>query len=220
MSGSRRTQRSVRVVSAVLLVLAAAGGVAATVALGTGVEVAAVAAALLSLVAVRILYAEITHTRRTASADRSAQARSFGAAMAVKQAEHTEYTKVMSYRLASRDRTITELEGTVRLAERRADVAEDKVKHEAQRANEAQTRLSDLLDEVLAVQAAAAVAEGAAGVDAEAVSDDVAVPATGLLPADLDAVAAQLADLPTIVDLMAWEDRANVATVDELRKQA
>jgi len=199
-------------------VLAAAGGVATTVALGTGVEVAAVAAALLSLVAVRIMYAEITHTRRAASADRSAQARSFGAAMATKQAEHTEYTKVMSYRLASRERTINELEGTVRLAERRADVAEEKVKHESQRANEAQTRLSDLLDEVLAVQAAAAVADGAeAAVSAD---PDATTPETGLLPADLDAVAAQLADLPTIVDLMAWEDRANAATVDDLRKQA
>ena len=109
-----------------------------------------------------------------------------------KQAEHTTFTVTMTSRLAEKDQTIRELDGTVRLAERRADIAEERVQREAKRANEAQARLSDLLDDVLAARE------------------------------EMDESGeAALQDLPTIVDLLAWEDRVSEATtVEELRKQA
>ena len=192
MSGSRRVQRSIRVIVATLLVVVASGGVAAAVAVGSAVSVAAVVAAIMGLIAVRIMYAEVTETRRRCSAERAAQAKSFGAALTARQAEHTAFTVTMTSRLAEKDQTIRELDGTVRLAERRADIAEERVQREAKRANEAQARLSDLLDDVLAAREEIDESREAA-----------------------------LQDLPTIVDLLAWEDRVSEATtVEELRKQA
>ena len=191
MSGSRRVQRSVRVIAATLLVVLAGVGVAVAVALDSGVAVAAGAAVIVGLIAMRIMYAEIVQTRRRSSADRAAQAKSFGVALVAQQADHTAYVSSLNGRLADKDRTIRELDGTIRLAERRADLAEGKVKRESKRANDAQARLSELLDNVLAVR------EGAEE------SDD-----------------ASIADLPTIVDLMAWEDRATDAIVEDLRKEA
>lgn len=192
MSGSRRVQRSIRVIVAALLVLAAAVGVVAAVAVGTAVSGAALVAAAVGLIAVRIMHAEVVQTRRRSSADHAAQAKSFGAALATKQADHTAFTVAMTSRLADKDQTIRELDGTVRLAERRADLAEERVKREAKRANEAQARLSDLVDDVLAAR------------DEVDESGDLA-----------------LQDLPTIVDLLAWEERGNESTpVGELRKEA
>lgn len=190
MSGSRRVQRSVRVIAATLLVVLAGVAVAVTVAVGSGVAVAAGAAVVAGLVALRIMYTEIADTRRRSSADRAAQAKSFGAAMSAKQAEHSVYVSGLNARLSDKDREITELVGTVRLADKRADLAEDKVKREAKRANDAQARLAELLDSVLAVR------EGE------------------------DSGEASVHDLPTIVDLMAWEERATDAIVDDLRKEA
>jgi hypothetical protein len=192
MSGSRRVQRSIRVIVATLLVVVAAGGVVAAVVAGSAVSVAAVVAAVVGMVAVRIMHAEVIQTRRRSSADRSAQAKSFGAALVAKQAEHTAFTLSMTSRLAEKDQTIRELDGTVRLADRRADIAEERVRRESKRANEAQARLSDLLDDVLAAR--------------EEIDESGET---------------ALQDLPTIVDLLAWEDRVGEATeVEELRKQA
>lgn len=164
---------------------------AVAVLVDTGVAVAAGAAVILGLVALRIMYAEVVETRRRSSADRAAQAKSFGAALATQRTEHTAYVSSLNARLSDKDRTITELDGTVRLAERRADLAEDKVKRESQRANDAQSRLAELLDNVLAVR------EGAE-----------------------ESGEASVHDLPTIVDLMAWEERATDAIVEDLRKEA
>jgi hypothetical protein len=176
---------------ATLLVIAAAGGVAAAVAVGSAVSMAAVVAAVVGLVAVRMMYTEVVQTRRRSAADHSAQAKSFGAALATKQAEHTSFTMMITSRLAAKDQTIRELNGTLRLSERRADLAENRVKREAKRANDAQARLSELLDEVLAARE-----------EADESGDG------------------SLQDLPTIVDLLAWEERSTEATVDVLRKEA
>ena len=190
MSGRRRVQRSVRLVVASGLLAAAASIVVPTVITGTGVAVAAIAALLAGVVACRIVYTEVVQTRASAARDRAEQARAFEATISRNLAEHAEFTALVSNRLLDRDRTILELTGTVRLAERRADDAEARVLREARRANETQQRLSILLDEVAAHQAA---------LEAEA------------------AATAELADLPTIVDLLAWE---RSAAAPELRQEA
>src|SRR5436190_8712511 len=97
--GSRKIQRSVRVTVASTLVVLAVCGVAAAVATSTGVSVAAVAAALTGIVATRIMYTEITQTRRDHALDRAAQAKSFAEALRFKQSEHTAYVVGMSSRL-------------------------------------------------------------------------------------------------------------------------
>ena len=200
--GSRKIQRSVRVTVASTLVVLAVCGVAAAVATSTGVSVAAVAAALTGIVATRIMYTEITQTHRDHALDRAAQAKSFAEALRFKQSEHTAYVVGMSSRLSEKEQTIGELHGAIRLAEARVDDAEDRVKRESRRANDAQTRLSALLDEVLAAQAAE-VAPNAAG---DIMADDIMA----------------MDELPTIVDLLAWEER-QVQPADEpqhLKKEA
>jgi hypothetical protein len=193
MSGRRRIQRSIRVSVACLLVVLAACGVGAALLSSTSVRAAAVVAATAGLISARIMYAEVVTTRRHYAHERALQAKSFGQAMAYTQKQQSAFTQLMTSRIAEKDLTIRELSGTVRLAEVRADEAEARVQREARRATEAQARLSELLDEVLAHQAAAAPA---------------APPGDELRDAT---------ELPTIVDLLAWEDRLNESMLDELR---
>ncbi len=169
----------------------AAVAVIAAVATSTWVDAAAIFSLLAGATSSRIIYTEVTQSRREAAHDRAEMAKDFGAAMTKTQTEHAAFTSAITSRLLARDRAIMELDGTLRLAERRADEAEVRVKREAQRANEAHERLSVLLDEVLAQQTAL---EG----------DDIP----------------EAADLPTIVDLLAWEERADEAMLEDLRHQA
>lgn len=220
MSGSRRVQRSVRVTVAVGLVALGALGVAVSVLTATAVPAAAVVAAVTGVAAARIMHTEVVQTRRYYAREKAVQAQSFGAAIAHTQAGHIEFTRHMSARLADKDLVISQLTGTVRLAEARADEAEARVRREARRATDAQARLSELLDEVLAYQAATAHAEDTGGRHAEHADDATPQPAhAGPIPGD-ELVAA--AELPTIVDLLAWEERvvgAGAADAD-LRKHA
>jgi predicted transcriptional regulator len=178
------------------LVALAVCGVAVALATSTGIAASAIVAALAALVSARIMYSEVVQTRRHYARERALQAKSFGRAMADNQTHQIAFTQLMTSRMSEKDRTIRELNGTVRLAEMRADEAEVRVRRESRRATEAQARLSELLDEVLAYQT---VSEGAH------VAGDQLLDST---------------DLPTIVDLLAWEDRINEAMVEELRKEA
>nr|MBA2443864.1 hypothetical protein [Nocardioidaceae bacterium] len=128
MSGSRRTQRSVRLTVASTLLLFAAAVVAAAVATSTWVSGAAVFAILMGTVSARIVYAELVLTRRLAAIDRAAQARAFGRELASKRREHSAFTGALTTRVQRQQRTITGLEGTVRLADKRADEAETRTR--------------------------------------------------------------------------------------------
>jgi hypothetical protein len=194
----RRVQRSVRVgVAAGLLALAAVLVVAA-VATSTWVSAAAIASLVLGVTSSRIVYTEVTQTRREAAIARAEQARDFGAAMSKSHAEHLAFTATMNTRIADRDQAIVALNGTIRLAERRADDAEARVKRESKRANDAQERLSTLLEEVRLAQEAA---------DEAAVQESAEVWAGLGIP--------EAAELPTVVDLLAWEERADEALLGD-----
>lgn len=196
MPGRRRVQRSVRLTVASGLLAAAFLVVVSSVVTGTGAAVAAVVGLVAGVLACRIVYSEVVQTRARAARDRAEQARAFEATITRNLAEHADFTALVSRRVEERDRTITELHGTIRLAERRADDAETRVLRESRRANDAQRRLSVLLDEVAAHQAA---------LEAEAAATD------------------QLSDLPTIVDLLAWEEKVTTTTApqpEDLRQEA
>lgn len=202
MSGSRRIQRSVRLTVACSLLVLTGVLVAAAVVTSTLVSAAAVLAVVVGAVAARIGYAEVISTRQLAAIDRATQSRAFGALLAEKQGEHTAFARAMTRKVQGQQRTITGLEGTVRLAERRADEAETRVQTEARRAREAQERLSSLLDEVLMHQPLSVVPDGSGSSDGKRGS------------------AFDSADLPTVIDLLAWEDQANGASSRNLRRQA
>ena len=183
MSGRRRVQRSVRVVVAVGLLTVAGVAVLSSLLADNGLGVAAVGAVVAGGTASHIVYTEVTHTRSLAARERAEQARTFGAALVDVHREHRLFSDAMSTRLVDRDRmvqlrdtTIAQLRGTLRLAESRIGELDERARCESRRADDAQERLSALLDEVLAQPPLPAFDAGAS-------------------------------ELPTVVDLLAWEDR-------------
>jgi hypothetical protein len=192
MSGRRRIPRSIRLLVALALVVAGASLAIAAAVTDHGAVLAAIAAAACALGAVRVMYLEIAETRLAHGRERARQSRDFQRTLASSQAEHAIFVSSMERRMGFKDRAIGELSGTLRLAEARADEAETRARRETRRANEAQARLADLLDEVLTQQT-----------NELSAMDDAHDP-----------------DLPTIVDLLAWEERVSESLVQDLRKEA
>jgi hypothetical protein len=147
---SRRRQRSVRITVATALL-----GLATLVVLLTlpgqsplWLSVAAVFTLLCGATASRIVYSELVQSRREAQRDRSAQAKAYTSLFSERAHEHAAFTSAMTDRLARRDREVTELEGAVVLAEKRALEAETRVQREARRATEALERVTALEEDI------------------------------------------------------------------------
>jgi hypothetical protein len=185
---ARRRQRSVRVtVAAALLALAT---LVVVLALPTQSPVwlsfSSVFALVCGALASRIVYSELLQSRQEAAADRAAQAQAYKVMFTERAAEHAEFTSTMTERLAARDRSIQELEGTIVLAEARAIEAETRVKRESRRANDAQELVAEL-QEQLEIRKAEQADELASweGWDAE-----------------------------TVVNLLAWEEKVQAGAGD------
>lgn len=191
-SPSRRRQRSVRVtVSVALLGL---GTLSVVLALPTQnpvwLSISSVLALLCGAGASRIIYSELLQSRREAATDRAAQAQAYRTMFVERAAEHAEFTSAMTDRLVRRDRSIHELEGTIVLAEARAIEAETRVKREARRANEALELVAEL-QEKLELRTAEQAEETATWEGWDGVMD-----------------------AETIVDLLAWEEKAQSGAGD------
>jgi hypothetical protein len=188
----RRRQRSVRV--SVAAALLAAASLLTVGALAAGQVLALVIAATLATVcgwaAFRILHTELLEQRRQHARDRAAQADAFGVLFAHRSAEHAAFVAAMGERLAAATREVRELEGTLRLSECRALEAEDRVRREARAGDRARARVAEL-EVALAIRSAEE-------------ADELASWSAG-------------ADLDTVVDLFAWEERAQQ---QELRRHA
>jgi len=188
-SPNRRRQRSVRVTVAVTLLSVATAAV--VLALPTQspawLSVSSVFALVCGFAASRIIYNELLQSRREAATDRASQAQAYRSMFSERAAEHAEFTTAMTDRLAVRDRSIKELEGTIVLAEKRAMEAETRVKREARRANEAMELVASL-QEQLEIRKAEEADELASWEGWDGVMD-----------------------ASTVVDLLAWEDKANAA---------
>jgi hypothetical protein len=143
-------------------------------------------AVLCGWAAARIVHAEVVQSRRVHARDRARQARVFRVLFTERSREQAAFASAMTDRLASRDREVRELEATLRLSERRATVAEDRVRRESRRAVEASQRVSEL-EVALAIRTA------------EEADELAAWDASGR------------ADMDTVIDLMAWEDRPHPA---------
>ncbi len=185
-SPNRRRQRSVRVTVAVALLSVAT--IAVVLALPTQSPAWLSASSVLALVcgslASRIIYTELLQSRREAAEDRAAQAQAYRTMFSERAEEHAEFTTAMTDRLASRDKSIRELESTILLAEKRAIEAETRVKRESRRANEAMQLVSEL-QQALEIRKAE--------------------------EADELAGWGESMEADTVVDLLAWEDKVNAA---------
>ncbi len=198
MSPSRRRQRSVRVTVAVSLLGAGTAAVVVALAVATvpALSVSSVLALVCGWAAARIVWTELAQSRRLHARDRAAQARDFRALFVQRSAEHAAFASAMTDRLVARDREVRELEGTLRLSECRAAEGEDRVRREGRRANEAQQRVADL-ETALAIRTAEE-------------ADELASWSAGSVAADMD----------TVVDLLAWEERAQAPAAAQWRKSA
>lgn len=189
MSRRRRAQRSVRVSVATALLVLAAACVAAAVLSSVLVSAAALFAVFVGAVAAGIVYGEVLQTRLELACQSAARARSFREESARRHGEHQAFAIAMAGRLRERDRTIVELVASVRSANRRAGDAESRVSRETRRADEAQRRLASLLDEVFGTS--------------DADGDDLR-----FLPLVRSDREVGRPDYPTVVNLLAWEEKA------------
>lgn len=190
----RRRQRHVRIaVAAALLGLATA---VALPALALQSPLWLSAALIVSLVcgvtSMRITYVEVLQSRRESAASSARQASDYRTLSVQRSEENGRFSALMANRVEDRDRSIQELEGTIRLVEKRATVAETKAKFEAGRAAEATQRLSELQEELTAAEATHAAETR-----------------------DLPEQAWDDQDLDTVVDLMNWEERTIAQTTAE-----
>lgn len=197
MSARRRRQRSVRVTIAVALLSAASLLVLAAVLTWRPWLLAAVSllAAGCGWAACRITYSELRDTRRAHARERAELTRGFRDLFDARSREHAAFASAMTDRLATRDREVRELEGTLRLSERRAVAAEERARRETRRAHDAEQRVV-LLEDALTIRRAEEADELASW------------------PAD---------DADTVVDLLAWEDRSQATAAQRwrsLRKRA
>jgi hypothetical protein len=185
----RRRQRSLRLTFAVGLLALAGLVVFVAVAYkdATWLSGAAVFGLFCGVVAARTFSNELAHVRREHARDRVHQADAYAQIADERTAEHDTFVSSMKGRLADRDETITHLKGTVRLCESRIVQAEHRVKRESERANQAQEQLAEVLSERQDLEAEAAALIVASGIIEDA------------------------AELPAIVNLMAWESRVAAA---------
>ena len=143
---------------------------------------AAVVAFFAGVGAVRLVLDELVRSRRDAAEDRVAQARAYQKLNARRADEHATFADQITTRLEDATTTVKELRGTLRLAERRTELAEQRAKHEARRRGELQVRLDTLSSE--SEEERPEASEGSAS--ASPYWDP---------------------EVPTVVDLLAWEDR-------------
>jgi hypothetical protein len=140
------------VVAAAALVVTAAVVVIGAVlsASATLVSVAAVLAVVLATAALRIMHTELIRSRRTAAADRAAQAQGYREITEARSRENHAFASLMEARLASGGHAITQLESAVVASQGRAAESMRKLSAETRRADVAEaegTRLAVALEE-------------------------------------------------------------------------
>lgn len=194
MPSNRRRQRSVRITVAVVLLVVAGLVVLAALYIAEMVVLAGAAAVAFfaGVGAVRLVLDELVRSRRDAAEDRAAQARAYQKLDARRADEHATFADQITARLEDATTKVTELRGTLRLAERRTELAEQRAKHEARRRGELQVRLDTLSSESSESEEERPEAtEGSASA-----------------PPYWDP------EVPTVVDLLAWEDREEAELPD------
>jgi chromosome segregation ATPase len=207
---NRRRQRSVRITVAVSLLAAATatvlGGLLAGGALWLGT--AAVVAWAAGVAASRILSNELAASRREHAQDRAEQAQAYTDLAEQRATEQARFSATMKQKIEDHAATITRLKATLRLAEKRAEFAE-------QTANRNQVAVAKAHKEIAELKARIGELGAALRDEQERAreSDDSVC--------DLESLGS-VADASTVVDLLKWEDKVTDRGGSEVehRKQA
>lgn len=199
MSVNRRRQRSVRVTVAVGLLAAATVAVLVALLVG-GVMLlggAAVLAWAAGVAASRIVSNELAASRRDHARDRAEQAQAYSDLAAQRTAEQARFTATMKQKVEDHVATISRLKATLRLAEKRAEFAE-------QTAERNKVAVARAHKEIAALKARISELEA----ELRSERERAAEPADSLY--DLESL--EGGDAPTVVDLLQWEDKAHEKT--------
>ncbi len=208
MSVSRRRQRSVRVTVALVLLAIATVTVLTALLAGGAVwlALAAVVAWATGVAASRIIANELAASRREHARDRAEQAQAYSDLAAQRTAEQQRFSATMRQKIEDHAATIKRLKATLRLAEKRAEFAEQTAERNQVAVAKAHKDIADLKARIVELETQR---HERAGEPAESVFD-------------LDSLQS-LADSPTVVDLLQWEDKAGERASSsslEHRKQA
>lgn len=201
MSVDRRRQRSVRVSVAVALLAVATvvvlGALLSGGALWLGT--AALVAWAAGVAASRIISNELATSRRDHARDRAEQAQAYSDLAEQRSAEQARFTATMRQKVEDHAATIGRLKATLRLAEKRAEFAE-------QTADRNKVAVTKAHQEIATLKARIAELEGELdAARSEMASDDPDDPSSVF---DLDRLQG-LGEAPTVVDLLEWDDRVN-----------
>src|SRR3954447_20160993 len=142
---TRRRQRSVRVTTAVGLILLAALVVAGAALSGSWllVTIAAGLGVALGAAATRITHTELVVSRVEAARDRAEQAKAYNELTDERTAEHASYVADVQTKIAEREQALDELELALSLSQRRAATSTRKRNAEGRRAAGLQVRLAE-----------------------------------------------------------------------------
>jgi chromosome segregation ATPase len=206
----RRRQRSVRIVVAVSLLaiatVAVLGALLTRSALWLGA--AAVVAWAAGVAASRIISNELAASRREHGRERAEQVRAYNEMADQRAAEQEQFTSTMKQKLEDHASTINRLKATLRLAEKRAEFAEQTADRNKVAVAKAHKEVAELRARIAELETGIKLLRDQAAQAAE--SEESLY--------DLEALEG-LGEVPTVVDLLRWDERAAYEPV-ESRKQA
>lgn len=209
-SVNRRRQRSVRVTVAVALLAVATvvvlGALLAGGALWLGA--AAVLAWAAGVSASRIISNELAASRRDHARDRAEQAQAYSDLAVQRSTEQERFAATMKQKVEDHASTIKRMKASLRLAEKRAEFAE-------QTADRNKVAVAKAHQEIATLKARIAELESELAAERLRASE-AAEPAESVF--DLDSLAGH-GDVPTVVDLASWDERTSAQPLDQ-RKHA
>jgi phage shock protein A len=207
---NRRRQRSVRIIVAVALLAAATVAVLVALLVGSAVWLGggAVVAWAAGVAASRVISNELAASRREHARDRAEQAQAYNELAEQRAEEQVTFTATMKQKIEDHGATITRLKASLRLAEKRAEFAEQTADRNKVAVAKTHKEIAELKSRIADLEAELDKERAQARESAESVYD-------------LDSLEG-LGDPPTVVELARWEDKVNESTDAgvEQRKQA
>jgi chromosome segregation ATPase len=210
MSLNRRRQRSVRVTAAVALLAAATLAFLVAFVAGGAVWLggAAALAWAAGVAASRIISNELAASRRDHARDRAEQAQAYNDLAEQRAQEQARFTATMKQKVEDHTATITRLKANLRVAEKRAEFAEQTADRNKVAVAKAHKEVAELRARIAELETGIKLLRDQAAQAAE--SEESLY--------DLEALEG-LGEVPTVVDLLRWDERAAYEPV-ESRKQA
>lgn len=160
-NATRRRQRSIRLTAAAALLIVGISLVAGAISLGRPLltTLAAVVAILLGIAATALTHAELMRSRRETNRVRAEQTQAFSSLAAARSQEHLDFVSSMTERLVHKEVALGQLEDavcnaqhraadtarTLKVEQRRAELAELKTMHQGRKLDEAEERAAEAI---------------------------------------------------------------------------